>query len=149
MLTLQLKGVKLLKIFWICNRWCTLSCEYLRTGISRDINHGSDTNNSRDSYKSSGTGISRDINDGSDTNNSRDTYQSSGTGISRDINDGSDTNNSRDTYQSSGTGICRDINDGSDTNNSRDTNCAAKAFYSCPALISHRPESQKTPKEPQ
>ncbi len=27
--------------------------------------------------------------------------------------------------------------------------CAAKAFYSCPAIISHRPESQKTPKEPQ
>ena len=27
--------------------------------------------------------------------------------------------------------------------------CAAKAFYSCPAIISRRPESQKTPKEPQ
>jgi len=27
--------------------------------------------------------------------------------------------------------------------------CAAKAFYSCPAIISHRLESQKTPKEPQ
>ncbi len=27
--------------------------------------------------------------------------------------------------------------------------CAAKAFYSCPAIISHRPELQKTPKEPQ
>jgi hypothetical protein len=25
--------------------------------------------------------------------------------------------------------------------------CAAKAFYSCPAIISRRPESQKTPKE--
>jgi hypothetical protein len=28
-------------------------------------------------------------------------------------------------------------------------NCAAKAFYSCPAIISRRLESQKTPKEPQ
>ncbi|MFN9901278.1 MAG: hypothetical protein ACK55Z_21350, partial [bacterium] len=27
--------------------------------------------------------------------------------------------------------------------------CAAKAFYSCPAIISRRPESQKIPKEPQ
>jgi hypothetical protein len=27
--------------------------------------------------------------------------------------------------------------------------CAAKAFYSCPAIISHRLESQETPKEPQ
>jgi hypothetical protein len=27
--------------------------------------------------------------------------------------------------------------------------CAAKAFYSCPAIISRRPESQNTPKEPQ
>jgi hypothetical protein len=27
--------------------------------------------------------------------------------------------------------------------------CAAKAFYSCPAIISRRPESQDTPKEPQ
>ncbi len=27
--------------------------------------------------------------------------------------------------------------------------CAAKAFYSYPAIISRRPESQKTPKEPQ
>jgi hypothetical protein len=27
--------------------------------------------------------------------------------------------------------------------------CAAKAFYSCPAIISRRPESQKTPKESQ
>ncbi len=30
-----------------------------------------------------------------------------------------------------------------------DSNCAAKAFYSCPAIISHRLESQETPKEPQ
>jgi hypothetical protein len=29
------------------------------------------------------------------------------------------------------------------------TRCAAKAFYSCPAIISRRPESQKIPKEPQ
>jgi hypothetical protein len=29
------------------------------------------------------------------------------------------------------------------------TQCTAKAFYSCPAIISQRPESQKTPKEPQ
>ncbi len=29
------------------------------------------------------------------------------------------------------------------------TSCAAKAFYSCPAIISRRLESQKTPKEPQ
>ncbi len=28
-------------------------------------------------------------------------------------------------------------------------NCAAKAFYSCPAIISRRPESQDTSKEPQ
>ncbi len=27
--------------------------------------------------------------------------------------------------------------------------CAAKAFYSCPAIISRRPESQNTPKESQ
>jgi hypothetical protein len=27
--------------------------------------------------------------------------------------------------------------------------CAAKAFYSCPAIISQRLESQKIPKEPQ
>jgi hypothetical protein len=27
--------------------------------------------------------------------------------------------------------------------------CAAKAFYSCPAIISRRPESQNTSKEPQ
>jgi hypothetical protein len=27
--------------------------------------------------------------------------------------------------------------------------CAAKAFYSCPAIISRRPESQDTSKEPQ
>ena len=27
--------------------------------------------------------------------------------------------------------------------------CAAKAFYSCPAIISHRPRSQNTSKEPQ
>ncbi len=27
--------------------------------------------------------------------------------------------------------------------------CAAKAFYSCPAIISRRPESRETPKEPQ
>ncbi len=27
--------------------------------------------------------------------------------------------------------------------------CAAKAFYSCPAIISRRPGSQDTPKEPQ
>jgi hypothetical protein len=27
--------------------------------------------------------------------------------------------------------------------------CAAKAFYSCPAIISRRPGSQNTPKEPQ
>jgi hypothetical protein len=27
--------------------------------------------------------------------------------------------------------------------------CAAKAFYSCPAIISQRPESQKISKEPQ
>jgi hypothetical protein len=27
--------------------------------------------------------------------------------------------------------------------------CAAKAFYSCPAIISHRPRSQNTPKESQ
>jgi hypothetical protein len=27
--------------------------------------------------------------------------------------------------------------------------CAAKAFYSCPAIISRLPESQDTPKEPQ
>ncbi len=27
--------------------------------------------------------------------------------------------------------------------------CAAKAFYSCPAIISRRPESQKISKEPQ
>jgi hypothetical protein len=27
-------------------------------------------------------------------------------------------------------------------------NCAAKAFYSCPAIISRRPESQNTSKEP-
>jgi hypothetical protein len=27
--------------------------------------------------------------------------------------------------------------------------CAAKAFYSCPAIISRRPESQETSKEPQ
>ncbi len=27
--------------------------------------------------------------------------------------------------------------------------CAAKAFYSCPAIISHRPGSQNTSKEPQ
>jgi hypothetical protein len=29
------------------------------------------------------------------------------------------------------------------------TPCAAKAFYSCPAIISRRPESQNTSKEPQ
>ncbi len=29
------------------------------------------------------------------------------------------------------------------------TVCAAKAFYSCPAIISQRPESQKISKEPQ
>ncbi len=29
------------------------------------------------------------------------------------------------------------------------TVCAAKAFYSCPAIISQRLESQKIPKEPQ
>ncbi len=29
------------------------------------------------------------------------------------------------------------------------SNCAAKAFYSCPAIISQRPESQKISKEPQ
>ena len=28
-------------------------------------------------------------------------------------------------------------------------NCAAKAFYSCPAIISRRPGSQNTSKEPQ
>jgi hypothetical protein len=28
-------------------------------------------------------------------------------------------------------------------------NCAAKAFYSCPAIISHRPGSQNTSKESQ
>ena len=29
------------------------------------------------------------------------------------------------------------------------SSCAAKAFYSCPAIISRRPESQNTSKEPQ
>jgi hypothetical protein len=29
------------------------------------------------------------------------------------------------------------------------TYCSAKAFYSCPAIISRRPESQNTPKESQ
>jgi hypothetical protein len=31
----------------------------------------------------------------------------------------------------------------------RFTHCAAKAFYSCPAIISRRPGSQNTPKESQ
>jgi hypothetical protein len=31
----------------------------------------------------------------------------------------------------------------------KDCDCAAKAFYSCPAIISRRPESQNTSKEPQ
>ncbi len=31
----------------------------------------------------------------------------------------------------------------------RQRSCAAKAFYSCPAIISRRPESQNTSKEPQ
>jgi hypothetical protein len=32
---------------------------------------------------------------------------------------------------------------------SNERKCAAKAFYSCPAIISRRPGSQNTPKESQ
>jgi hypothetical protein len=34
-------------------------------------------------------------------------------------------------------------------NTASNCGCAAKAFYSCPAIISRRPESQNTSKEPQ